>query len=759
MNIFYVDAPCGAGKTTKLIEVIKNRYLTTNVRVVIAQPTKILLDETSNRLNEAGIVHSLIHSSESDNPTDEYQKALLDADTKVILATQATVLNMNFAKAGTVHLYVDEVPTADESINYNLSRNKHKLLEDFCFVPFADQELMTVEVNPNSSNFTNIIRHKGDTINKSISRLYEVVKSPNYDVVINRSVYERLIGTNDKFQFVANAILKPEVVSSWDRVTIMGANVKAKMLYHFWTNYGVEFKEDPFFKNLSREHTNGDRLTIGYMFDDLFSVSLINKFKDAGINLFRDIANVAEGVFGSQYLLSLNVNESIVSPKDRMAFKNGVLLPVIAHGLNDYSHFTNAVFMTALNDNPSHMALIRDTMGVQPTEVYIGKGADIAYQFLCRTDIRNAVSTSACHWIVPDRRTADFLAGKFLGASVYKVAHDIALPEKAAKPEAKTNAENLKKSREITKIEKALISDIAAKHLLHFGIGANVYDKAPVPQSMTAKGLFRLLDKAHTSKPTSKATNGYITPSVSRDDASRQNPNILAIDIDGTTIAPQDALEAIPYAAGIYNTFSCHHAATGLYRYRIYIPMTHEVPNAFGRWIANRIIKPLAAIDANIDIDKTSSKDVYYLPCKPASGNKVDYFRHINLAAPTLNPMDFTRAWAKEEHSKAVEDATKPITAPKAQGKQNWQAKIREQINLECVQKGLELYADKTKGKGDKNFNLFAYYLMKNSTLSTMDFQSVMTTYAGMFGSSEKDRLSRVPTFVAEYRQKHADRG
>ncbi|MDA5241146.1 DEAD/DEAH box helicase [Agrobacterium sp. MAFF310724] len=746
-TIYTVSAPVGSGKTKSMTNYVANIVQKTNKRVVIAMPTiKLIEQERQDLINSnPHVIHSgSLYGFKS--TTSAFKDALLDVSKRIIITTHATLFaGINFAKNGDFELIIDEIFEVEKFYSISLSHHKSILTDNLLMPQFADGEYSRVIPNPEKQSvWSKMIDHQGDEVSKLFSDLFADAKNPAKEVVIKTADAEAFNRRDKKLKtFTATTFLLPEVFKHWSHVTIMGASIPTSMLHHIWQMHGIDFQPHPFIKPKKTAHTaqDGERVEIAFLFDDVWSIGKFQNYATGTETLFTEIGKVLDGHFGSKYLLS--VNSDIDTPPYRRKFGHGQIIETISHGLNEFREETNAAFLTALNYSDYQIANLDGIYGFDQAKIHMCRAVEVAYQFFGRTNIRMADSDKQCRFVVADKRTAEAVAGIFQTTNIVKIDHDIVLRPAKVMKERVDDKDRQAKSREITKIEKELSKQIKRTQRLHFGHGQHVKDVSPIAMDDSAKGFFRWLDSKRSFVPAAKSQTPYITPSVTRDDASRRNPNLLVIDIDGTTISPDYALDLIPYTAGIYNTYSCDVGATGVYRYRIYIPMTHEVPIFFAKWIIKHITARLVEIDSSIYVDKLSAKDIFYIPCKPVSGKKEDYFRHVDTSKPVLDPTTLTRKWAKDEH-KAQQ--AQPITAPTlpattAQtGIKPWQQAIRHHQHEAVIQAGIAKYGNCAKGNGNRNFNAFAQFLVSQSDINVTELSPYLSATHQYFGSDIADR-------------------
>ena len=66
---------------------------------------------------------------------------------------------------------------------------------------------------------------------------------------------------------------------------------------------------------------------------------------------------------GAPFVYLINASE------DKLTFGNGLRLPHVAHGINQYGNFHNAILLSALNPPPSYFRFCNDMLGISSDEL------------------------------------------------------------------------------------------------------------------------------------------------------------------------------------------------------------------------------------------------------------------------------------------------------------------------------------------------------------------------------------------------------
>lgn len=458
-HFYFVDAHCGAGKTMQLVDVIKTRHLSHTHRIIIASPTKVLVDQTARNLRKSGIANTVIHGGTAcKSVMKKYEAALLDENKRVILITHlAFFAGIDFAKDGDFKVFIDEIPQIDSEHSYKLKNNKRFVLNAFAVTPFGtDPEFSEVTVK-SQKVVNNYVSSSQDDIDAVLHSLANSVSSPNFHVACRTETFNNFVDlTAPSEKFTASSIMRPTIFSRWPDVTILGANFTNSALYRCWMLDDATFEPHPLFSQLSDVHPRevGDRINIGYFFEHPFAKNQIKTFESIGVDVIAEMGRVAEREFqGQPYLATFNNRTNETSTE---TYENAEVIEPVAKGRNDLVHLHRAIYAMAANDSPVHINMMKNLFGFEGDELYLAHGFESAYQFLCRTSVRVAGSTEPLHFIVPDKRTATMLAHIFSCPSVYQVEHDMALPEREKK-ERKSKEEINRAAYEKTKNVQSMI--------------------------------------------------------------------------------------------------------------------------------------------------------------------------------------------------------------------------------------------------------------------------------------------------------------
>ena len=221
----------------------------------------------------------------------------------------------------------------------------------------ADENQVTALVPRLKSKLRKYLREAQDKRGPAEKLLWDVT-SPNKAVYTNgpsfRSAYREWVadegGPAPTLSFLC--VLKP---SAFERVTLMGAGIEHSLVGQMLSRAGFQLVPH---KRISQHlrYTEypaeiSQRLKIKYVLEGRsFSKTFRDRMGSTGKTVMEEIEDVVFAEVGSDRFL-LTVNNDYAG---RLAsLPNHERLPVISHGLNDFSSHTKLVFLAALNRPPA----------------------------------------------------------------------------------------------------------------------------------------------------------------------------------------------------------------------------------------------------------------------------------------------------------------------------------------------------------------------------------------------------------------------
>jgi hypothetical protein len=278
LRIKYCSAPCGSGKTKKIVERACELVREQN-RVLILQPTRELIDRTvKDELQaRAGPTPVRVFHRGAIGGDAKLSKALADyiqnpPDTpEIVFATHQVLPHIkHFATKGEWHLLVDEGLQAVRYQQHRIPRT-HKLITDHLDV--SQVSAIYGRVSVRGIGLHEIAQNQDqDEILETLTDTSQILANRYWDTFVNLEQYERLrLGEGKVLAF--HSVLKPEILHGFAEVFMAGANFEDSAIFSVWGEQGVRFEPDrEFVKGLRySKHQNGELVTIYYITEQQWS--------------------------------------------------------------------------------------------------------------------------------------------------------------------------------------------------------------------------------------------------------------------------------------------------------------------------------------------------------------------------------------------------------------------------------------------------------------------------------------------------------
>lgn len=699
-TIYYVDALAGAGKTHSAIH--HAVWLAgLGRKVAVIQPSKHLIAESyAKALDMASKVSRYIPITRIDsdtnpgNVTGALTKHIVHGnpdDGELLFATHSAFLNCPYwHNRDRWTIIIDEIISPVEDKSLKLPRN-HGKLTDLLDLETYNAHYSVLKVRDDEASlsaFSALAENEGDDLVDAVfedvtSALYSAdwtlfTQTPNWC-----SIRE---GTNKKDALLIYGLLSPRFFEGFAEVTIMGAMFHDSILAKVWQDE-VEFVEHKAIQTALRyqEHGAGNLLTIEYLFDRNWSKSFRNS--SLGGKKVFDLAleRCAEAMGTKDYIFVTNRDAEEYS---RKLLATGVRVSNVCHGINEYQHIDNAVFLSALNPAPSQFKMLQN-LDVSADELSDAGYHQTVYQAIMRTSLRDPANNSPKHIIVPDKRAADYLAKHFDGCTVVRNKHLPVIKQDEISKGGRPKTWETDEQRDNARAKRGRIEREQAALL----------KLAPVPQFSTVESILsadfevveyrdnrQLIDflaEAAERVVLDKKANRLISPAIfnaalsedtKRGLANIEHVNGVWLDNDGGDLSWQEFRAIFPTLHMVaFNTFS------GGNRYRVLIPtttaMTIEIDHIVKRVIFDELAERGYAAPGKetaqrskshgFDVGKLTPSSLFFMPCKSANAEE-SFF--VELPGEELDPA----VWAKrapltmyrEEIVKPVE--TKPMSKMQA---------------------------------------------------------------------------------------------
>jgi hypothetical protein len=432
-NIQYVSAACGAGKTHIICdEIATNPYK----KYIIVVPTIKLGEDYQSGLQDRGVTYKeCINSSSPKNVAKRIEKSIISLNSMdvggVIIITQSALSTAKFLQhVDTWHLIIDEILTVDRLIPFPTPHTlsiltdsvsvdekfKHKTL----YKLKHDDAVLNLQYDENLKSVKKLVSDM-DTYHEAF------VEKNNWDNMVVDGIVTPDTESDMTYGNQNNTLnillmLTSKIVDQFKSVTILGANFESSMLYKWWSeSFSVQFTPNNHLLGKLRytTHNNGHRLYISYLSEVNFSKTYRNKPIDEVIDgttcksIGEKLSAKAVDALESGFIYMINKD----SCDDVLINAGGVKANVISHGSNAFSGYHQLYFSAAVNKNPAHNRILN---GLDFTDdfIFTATTAEISYQGLMRTSLRDINCNVPVHFVCNDYRTATGVAEYFPGCRV-----------------------------------------------------------------------------------------------------------------------------------------------------------------------------------------------------------------------------------------------------------------------------------------------------------------------------------------------------
>lgn len=428
------SAPCGAGKTTRVINHIANNLLLKNWLYV--GPTIRLLKQMEAGLRQRDVLCTII-SSETDpksvgSKIVTFLKSAPNNGTVLLITWHAYERLPYFHRRDDWQIFIDEVPQVDRAFPLMLPNNPEFIRDNLEIDRLVTADIGCVRAkNDNwADKWKEGVR---DDVDQVFRPVFEHILSPHHDVFVRIDDWQRLMEdgafevseARNVLMFVSmlNPILFRDAI-------LIGANIEDSLLHDWlkrfhrvdvqpWASYELNTACGGVLAGgMSPPPSN----EIWYFFDDrAASKHLYGQRLDGKESIIDQMDREVLSQFGGSEFLYITNNDrsSEIITRDN---PKAIFVSPKCHGLNDYRTVDRVYFSAALNRTPQHNKLLND-LGFSFAALQRATAQEDAYQAVMRTSLRDRDSTRPVQIVVPDRATADRLAHLIGSCEVSKIGN------------------------------------------------------------------------------------------------------------------------------------------------------------------------------------------------------------------------------------------------------------------------------------------------------------------------------------------------
>ena len=371
MQILTVGALAGAAKTCNAI-----RFATARVRAgekyIFGVPSTRLADQIAADCQAIGCPSLNLFHTDDGSPesvvarlTRHFQNTPHDRG-EIVVITMAALERLKYIeRRASWHLIVDELPSPVYHQRFTLHENRAHLLNLFHVQSHNAAYSMLSASETDTGHVMDVARNRWtDQITAQVSDFANKLLSDHWNCFALNDQLAQFVQPTDYVNAIdVFGLLQPTVFDGFKSVTLIGACLDELMIYRYWLSLGVAFAPHPKIIPRFTVYPNADLVTIQYAIDRDWSARL----RDTLIDDKRVIKIIAErcqtALNGAPFVYLINASE------DKLTLDNGVQLPHVAHGINQYGNFHNAMLLSALNPPPSYFRFCNDMLGISSDEL------------------------------------------------------------------------------------------------------------------------------------------------------------------------------------------------------------------------------------------------------------------------------------------------------------------------------------------------------------------------------------------------------
>ncbi|TJW41801.1 MAG: hypothetical protein E5W83_24445 [Mesorhizobium sp.] len=427
MKIRYLNAPAGSGKSYQAISTHAVRMALDGERVVVAMPTKGLIEQAMADLSDCGVpAEQIVANAETAAAERSVVSRLIrkltqpDTSGQIVFITHEGLKMLQYSGHLDWYLIIDEALQVHTAFDPVIDEDVMTLAEACSRTSCPWNGLTEFALNKDPRKTIEFPERVSERT--QVHKLAWTLNAKHMNVYVPDSSIEALHSSDPgRTKFIAFSMVRPKLVEPFKSVLILSANFKNSLNHNLWSILGVKFVEDTHLASCLRfrEH-DGSRATIHYVMDRPWSSAMQGRpLPDHDELTVHDaiVRKVSKHFGNMRFLWVANaVHNDNLFPSN----PNAKRLPNVSHGLNRFQDFTNVVFLSALNPSPVELAYFKK-LSLTEEQVKTGRFYESAYQSVMRCSLRSPNDTRPVQIIVVDRSTADHLHQLLAGSSINKL--------------------------------------------------------------------------------------------------------------------------------------------------------------------------------------------------------------------------------------------------------------------------------------------------------------------------------------------------
>ncbi len=438
-NIYYVDALCGAGKTTAAIQWALNEAKR-GERICFVQPTIELINQTYDSLiqeNQSACVTiekftSEIYPGSVVTKIANFLRACFDPGTILIITINSFLKLRYFHQPEEWIIIFDEIPNP---FNYGEIKAKKTFSS---LLPGLEEESINQVMSELSfpHNKQHILKNcSNDESLTPYAELSELLQNQKYKVCVKSGDFKALFTRGNQKSMYFLAILDLGILLSFKKIIVMGACFHDSFFKIISDHYKVSnrinlyFREHEAIKNKLHNntslHQNAGKLKILYGYERTWSKTFFNKMiPNSDLRYVDEYVEAINTEFAdNEFIFSINNDEENLVSK----LPNGERVSGMPFGINEYQSYDHSAYISANNPHPQFYILLK-AFGIDSESIKTQMHFHAAYQFIMRSSLRTFGAKGDCTIIVPTLELANYLKNKFSNATIDKLKNTSPVP-------------------------------------------------------------------------------------------------------------------------------------------------------------------------------------------------------------------------------------------------------------------------------------------------------------------------------------------
>lgn len=386
MNIYqkklqYIELPCGQGKSTLMTSIIESNP---DKHYLVVVPSKQLQRQSRDNVGTGLVINHETH----DDLLATIIAHLHSMNERVLYITDKMfwrIDDLTILKNWTIFL--------DDCVDYFLNDDAEISLDDGSLPSELYAQLFDLVSYQSGYTYVTLSKNK---LSDDLNRVRDRYKKFQYykNICVNAEVFTSdyckhlyIVGYHELFKYYDTGI----------DMIFMAANFTQSLIYKKFHKVFSEYSHD-----ILPNTTNNSRLKIIYFM----------KNRTLSAKLLDDHPEITEKI--GQYINSQNHNNLLWTCNEKRKEEWGVIGNYITpcqRGINNYTSYTVAAFLSSMKINPAMVKMIQDVLGHSRNDIVQQREYEACYQFVYRTNLRDYNSSENIVLYVVDEVTARSIPG------------------------------------------------------------------------------------------------------------------------------------------------------------------------------------------------------------------------------------------------------------------------------------------------------------------------------------------------------------